>query len=879
MDRSQEPDRAAETSELANYFSKFSAALTQLDEELARWKNYESDYQALKTTLLDLPKEISHPVMVPIGNLAFMPGKIIHTNEVLVMLGDNWFVDRSAVQAAEIVERRMELVQENIEKLKAQEDEIRNKSGMAPGLLGGQEYNEEGLPIVEITEPYFSDDEEEKAAKAKKTQGKRGSQKTAEEQARDKAMLDRIAELELQDEEEEQERRGDAGEGDKDADEKEEEKKKDTNVNTEEKKDTDVNTEEAATNVEIEGATGAKTEDAQILPGSQKTPEEQARDRAILDRIEEMEREDDERERRREAGEDVTSDEETESDEYEDVDDDGESEDEFRPKALDSDEEYEEEVWEHSGNEEDEEEEEVALVQGSSGGAAARKTKKGVHFAEHMSKTKRFDAMSAPSQVRSATTAPPGPHPTPLATAAATATAAVAKPKPKSPADLYNQMRAKQQSVRAAGSDQIVNMANLESTFANMTAAAGGSSGLGKAPVFETPSAEPEATSLKSALKPAPKKVSLFKQARAQTETPAVVEMEVEQEPVPAPAPKKMSRFAQSRAAAAAAGGGGAAAGTVQERTPAKPAVGGISDSVVERKAPTPSFKSAPGVFEVVERSVPVVVKDVVPPSPAPVPITGIKDMVENTFTKPVASSAAVEPTSGGRRKTSLFRQQQQRSSMEPEPAVPGRNVLLSDEPSKEEEVVSRPRATAPAVVSRSASSGVVVEREPPVVVKASAKSTKAKAKAEPAMRTIPAVESSKLKDTALLKGAVVERDTIEPVDEEELEEDMLMRQVVSEYQERRQAMIAQYGAFTRDDIEEIWEKQVVIPPGMIIPEAEVIGVYDEDQDDEDEEEDEEEEEEEVKPEVVDDRNVPPKKLSLFRASRLTGSLAKQAKE
>jgi hypothetical protein len=31
------------------------------------------------------------------------------------------------------------VVQENITKLQAQEDEIRNKSGMAPGLLGGQE--------------------------------------------------------------------------------------------------------------------------------------------------------------------------------------------------------------------------------------------------------------------------------------------------------------------------------------------------------------------------------------------------------------------------------------------------------------------------------------------------------------------------------------------------------------------------------------------------------------------------------------------------------------------------------------------------------------------------------------------------------------------
>ncbi|KAK3838681.1 MAG: hypothetical protein JOS17DRAFT_730922 [Linnemannia elongata] len=858
MDRSQEPDRAAETAELANYFSKFSAALTRLDEELARWKNYEADYQALKVTLLDLPKEISHPVMVPFGNLAFMPGKIIHTNEVLVMLGDNWFVDRSAVQAAEIVDRRMELVQENIEKLKAQEDEIRNKSGMAPGLLGGQEYNEEGLPIVEITEPYFSDDEEEKAAKAKKAQSKRGSQKTAEEQARDKAVLDRIAELELQDEEEEHERRRDAGEGYMNVVEKKEEK------------ETDVNMEEEATDV--------KMEDTQILPGSQKTLEEQARDRAILDRIAELEREDEERERRREAGEDVTSDEETESDEYEEVDDDGESEDEFRPKALDSDEEYEEEVWEHSENEQDEEEEEVVQIQGSSGGAAIQKKKKGVHFAEQMSKTKKFDAMSAPSQVRSATTAPPGSQPTPVAPA--TATAAATKPKAKSPADLYNQMRAKQQSARAAGSDQIVNMANLESTFADL-AAVGRPLGLGKAPIFETPAAEPEATALKSALKPALKKVSLFKQSRAQTETPTVVELEVEPEPVSPPAPKKLSKFAQSRAAAAAAGGG-VVVGTVQERAPApaKPAVGGISDRVAERNIPAPTFKSAPGVFEVVERHVPTVVKDVLFPTPAPVPITAIKDVIENTFTKPTSSSAPVEPASGGRRKKSLFRQQQQKSSMEPEPAVPGNNVLLSDEQLKEEEAVSQPRATAPAVASRSASSGVVVEKEPPVVVKASAKSTKAKAKTEPAVRTIPAVESSKLKDTALLKGAVVERDTIEPVDEEELEEDMLMRQVVSEYQERRQAMIAQYGAFTRDELEEMWEKQVVIPPGMIIPEAEVIGEYDEGQDDEDEEGEEEDEEEvEVKPEVVDDRNVPPKKLSLFRASRLTGSLAKQAKE
>ena len=35
-----------------------------------------------------------------------MPGRLIHTNEIMVLLGDNWFTERSASQALEMVERR-----------------------------------------------------------------------------------------------------------------------------------------------------------------------------------------------------------------------------------------------------------------------------------------------------------------------------------------------------------------------------------------------------------------------------------------------------------------------------------------------------------------------------------------------------------------------------------------------------------------------------------------------------------------------------------------------------------------------------------------------------------------------------------------------------
>ena len=36
-----------------------------------------------------------------------MPGQLVHTNEILVLLGDNYFVERSAYQAVEIVSRRL----------------------------------------------------------------------------------------------------------------------------------------------------------------------------------------------------------------------------------------------------------------------------------------------------------------------------------------------------------------------------------------------------------------------------------------------------------------------------------------------------------------------------------------------------------------------------------------------------------------------------------------------------------------------------------------------------------------------------------------------------------------------------------------------------
>lgn len=46
--------------------------------------------------------------MVPIGKRAFMKGKLIHTNEILACLGDNYFAKYSAAQAIALCNRRIE---------------------------------------------------------------------------------------------------------------------------------------------------------------------------------------------------------------------------------------------------------------------------------------------------------------------------------------------------------------------------------------------------------------------------------------------------------------------------------------------------------------------------------------------------------------------------------------------------------------------------------------------------------------------------------------------------------------------------------------------------------------------------------------------------
>ena len=70
--------------------------------------------------------------MVPLGACAFSPGYIQHCNELTVLLGDNYFVERSVKQTREILKRRQNFVDKEVA---AAEDILHKLQGSLAGQL------------------------------------------------------------------------------------------------------------------------------------------------------------------------------------------------------------------------------------------------------------------------------------------------------------------------------------------------------------------------------------------------------------------------------------------------------------------------------------------------------------------------------------------------------------------------------------------------------------------------------------------------------------------------------------------------------------------------------------------------------------------------
>ncbi|KAK2841998.1 hypothetical protein Q5P01_012198 [Channa striata] len=104
------------------------------ESRIQHWKKVSGDYEALTDRLQTLPDQLSYDIMVPFGPLAFMPGKLVHTNEITALLGDNWFAKCSAKQAQKIVHHRMKYVQSELDALSQTMKNFEARVGFAKDL-------------------------------------------------------------------------------------------------------------------------------------------------------------------------------------------------------------------------------------------------------------------------------------------------------------------------------------------------------------------------------------------------------------------------------------------------------------------------------------------------------------------------------------------------------------------------------------------------------------------------------------------------------------------------------------------------------------------------------------------------------------------------
>lgn len=102
--------------------------LRQNEAQLLQAQEKLREYATLKDTLHVLTERSRRRVLAPVaGGLAYYAAELNATNTVLVLLGDGWFAERSAIQAAEIAGRRVDFLRREAEVLQQEQNTLRAK--------------------------------------------------------------------------------------------------------------------------------------------------------------------------------------------------------------------------------------------------------------------------------------------------------------------------------------------------------------------------------------------------------------------------------------------------------------------------------------------------------------------------------------------------------------------------------------------------------------------------------------------------------------------------------------------------------------------------------------------------------------------------------
>ena len=111
------------TQEPENYDRLRSAqqqVINSQNQHKTELKSQITDYEQLKTTMIELRDTYSKPCYVPFGGVSnkrpkcFLPGKLVRTNEVLMLLGDGYFLETTTKNAIEIIDSRVSGLEEKV---------------------------------------------------------------------------------------------------------------------------------------------------------------------------------------------------------------------------------------------------------------------------------------------------------------------------------------------------------------------------------------------------------------------------------------------------------------------------------------------------------------------------------------------------------------------------------------------------------------------------------------------------------------------------------------------------------------------------------------------------------------------------------------------
>ncbi|KAH9120100.1 hypothetical protein AeMF1_007562 [Aphanomyces euteiches] len=94
-----------------------------------------AEYEELGKVVKDVPLKLDHDIMVPLGKQAFIPGKIVHANEILAHLGGEHFAKKTASETYDMVERKKKNLTKQIERQETWLKSLHEKLGDVDHVL------------------------------------------------------------------------------------------------------------------------------------------------------------------------------------------------------------------------------------------------------------------------------------------------------------------------------------------------------------------------------------------------------------------------------------------------------------------------------------------------------------------------------------------------------------------------------------------------------------------------------------------------------------------------------------------------------------------------------------------------------------------------